>query len=419
MKNVKLTTQLNLMFTFVTLLTSLIFLVAMNRLFREVRVDQNRAQLQGYLQEVRIYQSQPPASIYNGYIIYKNGTVDKINNFDILDGNFTINRLIYDLNVWPGTLKIELVNGKTYTFLIDRMPGGDLIIVFTGEEYIKMLGNNFNLVIQLSFIALVVLGNLIILMWSNITVQRVKRLKAQVAKLTPNNYKTPILIEGNDEITDLATTIEKMRVEIEHSDKTKQEMLQNISHDFKTPIAVIQSYAEAIRDGISDHEEAGIIIKQTDMLNQKVKQLLELSKLEYIKSDEDYEMINIKDIIINIVDSQKYRTDTHFDLELDDSKFFGLKENFYTAFSNIIDNALRYAKSRIEIKLKNKKLTFFNDGEPISQQFIDELFKPYQKGHKGQFGLGMSIAQKTCAHFNLVLKVENVENGVLFTIEPL
>jgi two-component system sensor histidine kinase CssS len=419
MKDVKLTTQLNLMFTFVTLLTSLIFLVAMNRLFREVRVDQNQAQLQGYLQEVRSNMANPTTSVFNGYIIYKDGKVDKIYNFDILNNQYTPTKLVNDLNIWPGTMKVDTINGVTYTFFIDRLSGGDIVIVFTSEEYIRMLGNSFNAVIQLSFIALVVLGNLIILMWSSITVQRVKRLKTQVAKLTPNNYKVPIELDGNDEITDLAKTIEKMRQEIEQSEKSKQEMLQNISHDFKTPIAVIQSYAEAIRDGITDQSEATIIVKQSEMLNQKVKQLLELSKLEYLNSDQSYEMINIKDIIMNIVNNQKYRTNTQFTLELDDSKYFGVKENFYTAFSNIIDNAVRYAKSKIIIKLKNKKLTFYNDGEPISQKFIDELFKPYQKGQKGQFGLGMSIAQKTCAHFNLLLKVENVDSGVLFTIEPL
>jgi two-component system, OmpR family, sensor histidine kinase CssS len=419
MKDVKLTTQLNLMFTFVTLLTSLIFLVAMNRLFREVRVDQNQAQLQGYLQEVRSNMANPTTSVFNGYIIYKDGVVDKIYNFDILNNQYTPTKLVNDLNIWPGTMKVDTINGVTYTFFIDRLTGGDIVIVFTSEEYIRMLGNSFNAVIQLSFIALVVLGNLIILMWSSITVQRVKRLKTQVAKLTPNNYKVPIELDGNDEITDLAKTIEKMRQEIEQSEKSKQEMLQNISHDFKTPIAVIQSYAEAIRDGITDQSEATIIVKQSEMLNQKVKQLLELSKLEYLNSDQSYEMINIKDIIINIVNNQKYRTNTQFSLELDDSKYFGIKENFYTAFSNIIDNAVRYAKTKIIIKLKNKKLTFYNDGEPINQKFIDELFKPYQKGQKGQFGLGMSIAQKTCAHFNLLLKVENVDSGVLFTIEPL
>jgi len=234
-----------------------------------------------------------------------------------------------------------------------------------------------------------------------------------------NSYQVPIEIDGNDEITELAQTIEKMRREIQLSEKTKQEMLQNLSHDFKTPIAVIQSYAEAINDGVSDASEASVIVKQADILNQKVKQLLELNKLEYLKTQEEYESVNVKDIIDNIVNNHKYRTNIKFIVDLDDSIYFGVKENFYTAFNNIIDNALRYAQTEIVITLKNKKLTFYNDGESISQKFIDQRFKPYEKGQKGQFGLGLSIVQKTCEHFNLTLKVENIKNGVMFTIEPL
>jgi two-component system, OmpR family, sensor histidine kinase CssS len=257
------------------------------------------------------------------------------------------------------------------------------------------------------------------LIWSKITVERIKRLNGEVERLISNNYQVPIEIDGSDEVTELAQTIEKMRQEIQYSEKTKQEMLQNVSHDFKTPIAVIQSYAEAIADGVSDISEASVIVRQAEILNQKVRQLLELNKLEYLKDQNEFESIKIKDLIKNIVDNQKYRTNIEFILSLDDSTYFGVKENLYTAFNNIVDNALRYAKSKIVITLKNRKLTFFNDGEPISQKFIDELFKPYEKGQKGQFGLGMSIVQKTCAHFNLLLKVENVKQGVMFTIEPL
>jgi two-component system sensor histidine kinase CssS len=299
------------------------------------------------------------------------------------------------------------------------MPQNTLIIVFTADDYLKIIGNSFNFYTQISFISLVLLGNIIILFWSKITVERVKRLSGEVELLTSNAYRKPIAIDGADEITELARTIEKMRREIERSDKIKQEMLQNLSHDFKTPIAVIQSYAEAINDGVTGPEEAHIIIKQAEILNQKVKQLLELNKLEYLKSQQEYEEVRIKDLIQNIVNNQKFRKNIEFELKLDDSTYYGIKDNFYTAFNNIVDNAIRYAKSKIVIELQNKKLTFFNDGEPISQNFIDQTFKPYEKGQKGQFGLGMSIVQRTCEHFNLKLSVENVSKGVKFTIEPL
>ncbi|RJX25172.1 MAG: sensor histidine kinase [Acholeplasma sp.] len=419
MKEIKLATQLNLIFSIVTLLTSLVFMIALNRVFADFRASQNEVQLSAYLNDVRQNLSNPPVSEYNGYIISSNGIVIHSSNLGVLDDHYSALDVVEMMSIWPGQTRHVEIDGEDYYFRIDRRPNDNYIIVFTSEDYLSVFGTSFSLLVRVSFIALVLLGNVIILMWSRITVERIKRLQGEVQVLRRNNYQEPIEIDGSDEITDLAKAIEKMRQEIQAADKTKQEMLQNISHDFKTPIAVIQSYAEAIGDGISDVKEAEVIVKQAETLNQKVKQLLELNKLEYLKDSAEFENVRIKDVIINIVNNQKYRTSIEFNLDLDDSTYFGVKENFYTAFSNIIDNGLRYAKTKIVIQLKNKKLTFFNDGEPISEKFIDHVFKPYEKGQNGQFGLGMSIAQKTCTHFNLMLKVENVTGGVRFTIEPL
>lgn len=308
MKQMKLTTQLNLIFTVVTLLTSFIFLFLLNRVFDDFRTEQNDQQFQFYYQELFRNPSSPPESTYNGYVISQNGTVMSVVNIDLLKGKYSANQLVelfsYTSFIYSRNEEIE---GENFQFRADRKPNGVMIIAFTGEEYLAVAGRSFNLIVRISFIALVVLGNIIILSWSRLTVERVKRLRGEIERMTQNNYRVPIIVEGNDEITELSMTIERMRREIESSEKTKQEMLQNISHDFKTPIAVIQSYAEAIKDGISDANEAEVIVKQADLLNVKVKQLLELNKLEYLKDQDEFETIKIKDIIQNIVDNQKYR----------------------------------------------------------------------------------------------------------------
>lgn len=432
MKHMKLSTQINIVFTVVTLLTSLVFLFALSRVFSEVREQQNIVQLEVFYDEVKL-QGSTAKSEYNGYVVYQNGILyyASANFSDVLNNKFTISSLYqYYLRTWkPSDFAIEhnisikdafdvRLDKVNYHFIVETTQSR-VMIVFTGNDYLSAINNQFTSLLQISFVALILLGNLIILTWSRLTVERVKKLQNEVGQLVSNNYQVPIEVVGTDEITDLARTIEKMRREIESTEKIKKEMLQNISHDFKTPIAVIRSYAEAIGDGISDPKETEVIIKQAEILNEKVKQLLEYNKLEYLKDPSEFEMISIKDIILNIVNNQKYRSDVKFELDLDDSKYFGASENFYTIFNNIIDNALRYAQSQIIIRLKNKKLTFFNDGEPISDYFIENMFKPYQKGAKGEFGLGMSIVQKTCEHFNLSLKVKNTDNGVEFTIEPL
>lgn len=105
-------------------------------------------------------------------------------------------------------------------------------------------------------------------------------------------------------------------------------------------------------------------------------------------------------------------------LDLEDTIYMGITDNFYSMINNIVENSLRYAKSAIKITLKNKKITIFNDGEPISDEFLTGTFKPYEKGHKGQFGLGMVIVQRTVTSFGLKLSITNKVDGVEFVIEP-
>ncbi len=420
-KRMKLSTQINLIFTVVTVLTSFIFLFAVSQVIKDTRVQQNKDQLNAYFNEVIQMPplSRPSSNRYNGYVVYQNGRLLYSSNLSVLDNQYTATRLYQMFNIRPGFEAEDVEDGFTYYFRFQRRSDSDFTIVFTGDDYLSVTNTRFSAMVLVSLIAIILLGNITILLWSRITVDRVKKLQDEVSQLTKNNYRVPIVMEGFDEITDLAHTIEKMRREIESSDNIKQEMLQNISHDFKTPIAVIRSYAEAIADGISEPKEAEVMIKQADLLNQKVKQLLELNKLEYLKNPSHFEVIKIKDLIQSIVDQQKYRTHIDIQTDLDESTYFATKENLITVFNNILDNALRYAKKEIKITLTQKKLTFYNDGEPISDRFIEQLFKPYEKGDKGQFGLGMSIVQKTCEHFNLTLSVKNVNPGVEFIIEPL
>ena len=83
---------------------------------------------------------------------------------------------------------------------------------------------------------------------------------------------------------------------------------------------------------------------------------------------------------------------------------------------NILNNFIRYAKKEIKIIVKNNKIVFFNDGENIDENVLNNIFTPYEKGVKGVFGLGLSIVKKTLHLLNYDISIENVKNGVKFTI---
>ena len=78
------------------------------------------------------------------------------------------------------------------------------------------------------------------------------------------DYQETIDIEAAYEIKSLAKAIDNMRNEIRNNEQTKREMMQNLGHDLKTPIAVIRSYAEAILDGVEEKESLNVIIEQSD-----------------------------------------------------------------------------------------------------------------------------------------------------------
>ncbi len=426
MNKLRLSTQFYIIFTIVILLTSLFFTLGMNYVFEDFRAEQNRDQLATYANNIfDAYLNQgldSPflRSDYNGYVIYEDGVKVYDDNFQIIDGIYTSRQLFLRMNTWLSNEKTESFGDETFYFHLTRFQNDVLIVSFTDSTYLENLGTSFNVILRISFISLVLLGNTTILVWSRIILDRIRKLQGEVTKLSANNYHEPIEVVGEDEISELARRIENMRKEIESNEKTKQEMIQNISHDFKTPIAVIQSYAEAIRDGIADIQDTTIITKQADILNHKVKQLIELTKLEHNVTEQERTDISIREVIQHIYDQQKFRRDdVLFTLELDQSTYYGVYDYFFSAFSNIVDNMLRYAVSKITITLKNNVLTFENDGEHIEESMIQTLFKPYEKGPKGQFGLGLSIVKRTMDLFQLSIEVYNTNDGVGFTIKPL
>lgn len=273
--------------------------------------------------------------------------------------------------------------------------------------------------ILLVYCIVFLLGASIILVYARTIVSRLNKLKKYVLNMPQNNYQEIYIDEGDDEIQELSLEIDSMRRIILKDEEVKEAMLQNVSHDLKTPIAVIRSYAEAIGDKVEDIDATSIIIEQCEKLEKKVKRFIEFNKLEYLMlAHKELEEVNIKEIIDAITLNCKHLSNLiTIETTLDDTKFYGKYENFYTVCENIVENSFRYAKSKIVIKLEQGILSFYNDGEHIDERFIKYGFKPYEKGFQGKFGLGMSIVYRTLEMFDMSITVKNEDIGVTFIIK--
>ena len=443
MKKIKLSTQLLILFTTITILSAVVFGLVTYRNYESIYLQVAFSQLETTIDNVAkkdIITDNEIEDRYLGYVVanFENDMLlpamrisDSLKDFDIyFDDEAEIQKVV--ANAYSGFKSYEAESGVTYyLYLSDGKnispTAQEYVIGIMHEEKIseiKISSAQSDVLLSftgtfIAFAIIIVVGNIILALWSREVTKRIQYLSRQISFLSESGYKKEIVVTGSDEIRDLSVQVEKMRQEIEQNEKTKQEMFQNLSHDFKTPITVIKSYAEAIEDGIAGIEDTKIIIEQTKKLEQKVSQLLEYNKLEYFDNTKPLVEVKMKRVIQRVLADYKILLKKYeVIVELDNSLFYGFEENYITVVSNIIDNAIRYVKTKIVITLKNERLTIYNDGDPIDKKYIENLFKPYEKGTEGQFGLGMSIVQKTVNRFGYRLAVKNTNGGVVFIIEP-
>lgn len=161
------------------------------------------------------------------------------------------------------------------------------------------------------------------------------------------------------------------------------------------------------------------MIENADRLEKKVKDFLYLNRLDYLEEkDVCLEKINVGEIASKLVNELRPLNEKiEFITDISDVVFVGEQEHWHSALMNILDNALRYANKVIKVTLKDDMIQIFNDGSYIDEDLKTEIFEPYTKGPKGNYGLGMSIVYKIVTMYHCDISVDNVEQGVVFTIK--
>ena len=216
----------------------------------------------------------------------------------------------------------------------------------------------------------------------------------------------------------------------------RKEFLSNVSHELKTPIALIEGYAEGLRDGVcSDPEDSkyylDVIIDESQKMDKMVKQLLDLNQLEFGVNDIAMERFDIANAIKEILKNsdillRKNDIKVRFD---NDKKVYIWGDEISTEqiISNYLSNAIHYAKNEkiIEIKLTEKDgeiiFSVFNTGDPIPEESLDKVWEKFYKVDKartreyGGSGIGLSIVKAFSDIYKKECKVINKDNGVMFT----
>lgn len=242
-------------------------------------------------------------------------------------------------------------------------------------------------------------------------------------------------------ISELKTANVELQDDIEKKiqiDEMRKEFLSNVSHELKTPLALIQGYAEGLQECINDDAESrefycDVIIDEADKMNRMVKKLLTLNQLEFGNDQVVMERFDMTELVRGVANSTKILMEQKgIRLELDNPEEawvwgdeFKVEEVITNYMSNAINHAdgekvIRVFYTRFEDKLR---VSVFNTGQPIPEDDIDKIWVKFYKVDKartreyGGSGIGLSIVKAIMNSFHQQCGVINHEDGVEFWME--
>ncbi|MCR4840286.1 MAG: HAMP domain-containing histidine kinase [Lachnospiraceae bacterium] len=227
----------------------------------------------------------------------------------------------------------------------------------------------------------------------------------------------------------------KKRVEI---DEMRTEFLGNVSHELKTPIAIIQGYAEGLKMNVNEDPESrdfycDVIMDEAVKMNSMVQKLLSLNKLEYGESQLDMVRFDLVELVSGVLSASEVLAG-----DKDVKVIFDEKEPVYVygdeflieeCISNFVSNAYHHVDGeniiRVSLEKKecNVRLTVFNTGENIPEEALDKVWVKFYKVDKartreyGGSGIGLSIVKAIMEQHNRPCGVNNREDGVEFWLE--
>lgn len=260
--------------------------------------------------------------------------------------------------------------------------------------------------------------------------------KTEIAILGRNINEMSEALEST--ISELKTANNELLKDIERKNKVdemRKEFLSNVSHELKTPIALIQGYAEGLKEGINDDAESreyycDVIMDEASRMNAMVKNLLTLNQLEEGNDVVNMERFDITALVKNYIASADILIrQKGISVRMEDYApiyVWGDEFRVEEVFMNYFTNAINYAKNDkiIDVRMVKEdgrvRVSVFNTGDPVPAESIGHLWEKFYKVDKartreyGGSGIGLSIVKAIMESMNQEYGVVNYDNGVEF-----
>ena len=349
--------------------------------------------------------------------------------------------------------------GDYYLEIWGTLDNGYSIILRTPIQGIKDNVNISSTLIKYVGGAILIVGIISAFVVSTYITRPIKQLSDIAERMSEMDFDARY--EGSDkgEIGLLGKSMNNMSEKLEHNiaelkkanlelkkDIDKKEKLEimrtdflsNVSHELKTPIALIQGYAEGLKEGITDDPESmgfycDVIMDEANKMNTMVKRLLTLNQIEFGNDEPDMERFNINELIASVVDANAIRAGQKnmsivFDNRNEQNFVWADEYKTEEVLTNYISNALNHCDGKQAIEVRTSKsedgatltVTVYNSGRNIAEEDLERIWEKFYKTDKartreyGGNGIGLSIVKAIMESMGQEYGVRNVSDGVEF-----
>jgi signal transduction histidine kinase len=267
--------------------------------------------------------------------------------------------------------------------------------------------------------------------------QPLRDMAAAVRRMEVGDYTARIETRSRDEVGQLATAFNRMSAELEVLERSRRDLVANVSHELKTPITAIRAHLENLADGIEepDRETMQVMLNQTERLGRLVDQLLDLSKLESGEVPLQLEPMALAPAVEQVISEfsvGRAVTDISLTSEVpDDLGVEADRERIHQVLFNLVDNAVRFTPPGGAVTIRARReedrvqIEVRDTGVGVAPEHLPRLFERFYRADParsrddgGGTGIGLAIARSIVeGHGGRITAASQPGNGASFTFD--
>ncbi len=279
------------------------------------------------------------------------------------------------------------------------------------------------------------IGGVITIVGAQKITQPISKLEEATSEIAKGNFDVVVEADADSELSGLIENFNKMAKELKTNETLKNDFISNVSHEFKTPLAVIQSYSKSLRrkglDAKTRAHYEEVVDNNINKLTNLTNNILSLSKIEHqeiVPNKEEFLLDEqIRQSILSL-ESEWLKKEIDFNLVLPETSYYGSQELLSQVWQNLISNAIKFSKEKgeITISLSSEEgfvsISVSDNGIGMNEETLARIFDKFYQGDtshsKDGNGLGLALVSRILKICEGEISVTSTEGeGSTFTVK--